>query len=75
MILDIIGWVCITHLIVDFISTLNLNIPNKPFKCDMCMGTWLSLIPLCISYGFRGVFLSAIVGILADILFRLKQRL
>lgn len=76
MILELIGYAALGTLAADFFATLDLpEIPNKPFKCDMCMGFWISIIPLTICYGLIGVLYAATSGVLADVLFRIKQRL
>ena len=77
MILELLGWASLAHLFVDLISTLDEadKIPNKPFKCDMCTGFWISVLPLIYSYDLSGVLYAALVGILADLIFRIKQRL
>ena len=76
MILELIGYAALGHILVDFITELDLpEIPNKPFKCDMCFTTWYSVLPLTIQYGLKGILYAAIAGVLADLIFRLKQRL
>ena len=76
MILELIGYASLIHIIVDFINNLDLpEIPNKPFKCDLCMGYWLSIIPLMVTHGPRGILLAGIVGVLADLIFRIKNRI
>ena len=77
MILQLIGWACVAHLAVDFISELDSNetLPYKPFKCDMCFGYWISVIPLVYQTGLVGFLYAGIVGVLADFIFRLKDRL
>lgn len=75
ILLELLGLACLTHLIVDFIQTLDLPLPNKPFKCDMCLGYWISMIPLILAYGIHGFAYAAIVGVLADIIYRIKERL
>ena len=77
MILELIGWACLAHLAVDFIETIDTNgvLANKPFKCDMCFGYWSSVIPLVYIHGLNGFLYAAIVGVMADLIFRLKNLL
>lgn len=75
ILLQILGYACLAHLVVDFISHLDLKLPNKPFKCDMCMGYWISMVPLILSHGLYGFALAAIVGVVADLIFRIKNRI
>jgi len=65
------------HLIVDFIDSLDTteSLPQKPFKCEMCMGFWISLFPFVIQYGTTGFLMAPIVGILSDVIYRLKNRI
>ena len=76
LIIELIGYASLGHIVVDFINHLDLpEIPNKPFKCDMCFTTWYSILPLTIQYGLRGFLYAAIAGVLSDLIFRLKQKL
>lgn len=76
MIFNLIGLACLVHILVDFISSFDLpELPNKPFRCELCMGFWLSILPLTIMYGATGLLAAPIVGVLADLIFRLKNRL
>lgn len=76
ILLELLGYASLIHIIVDFISNLDLpEIPNKPFKCDLCMGYWLSVLPLVVTHGARGILLAGIVGVVADLIFRIKNRI
>lgn len=76
ILIELIGYASLGHILVDFMQNLNLKELNtKPFNCDMCFSTWYSVLPLTICYGLKGILYSAIVGVLADIIFKLKQRL
>ena len=47
LLLQILGFACVGHLVTDFITNFDLpELPNKPFRCDMCMTYWISIIPL-----------------------------
>ena len=76
ILIEILGMACLAHLVVDFLQSLNKEYLNKkPFSCDMCMGFWISILPFVAQYGFRGLAASAIAGVVADLIFRLKNRL
>lgn len=77
MILQLLGWACIAHLYVDLVSTVDTRntLPQKPFKCDLCMGFYLSVLPLLYTNGLVGILYAAIVGVTADFIFRIKDRL
>jgi hypothetical protein len=76
ILLDIIGYAALGHIIVDFINHLDLpEIPNKPFKCDMCFTTWYSILPLVLEYGLKGFIYAGLAGVTADLIFRIKNRI
>lgn len=69
ILIKILGWACFGHLVVDLLQSLNIKLlERKPFNCEMCMTFWLSVLILGIPY-------AALAGVLADLIFRLKQRL
>ena len=71
ILLQIIGFASLAHIVVDFIEYLDISwIPEKPFKCDLCMGFWISVVPLTIEYGMVGVLLAAISGVCANIIYK-----
>ena len=38
ILIQIVGFACLGHLVTDFISSFDLKeLPDKPFRCDMCM--------------------------------------
>lgn len=76
MIIEIIGMACLGHMVVDFLQTLPFKfLDNKPFSCDMCMSFWISVGPFVALYGFKGLAAAGITGVVADLIFRLKERL
>jgi len=73
LILQIIGFACAGHILTDFISSFDLpELPSKPFKCDMCLTTWLSLIPFMLMYGASGILYAAISGVLANYIYKYR---
>jgi len=74
LILQIIGFACLGHLVTDFITHFHLpELPEKPFKCDMCMTYWISIIPLMVQFGARGCLYAAMASILANIIFKYSR--
>ena len=71
IIIQIIGFACLGHIITDFISHWNLpKLPDKPFRCDMCMTYWISIIPLIVQFGFIGILYAAISSVTSNIIFK-----
>ena len=73
MIISIIGLACLANLIVDM--AIHFDLPEKPFQCDMCMGFWISVGPLTILHGFKGFCAAGIVAILANIIFKINEKI
>jgi hypothetical protein len=73
MIISIIGLACLANLAVDVGQ--HFNLPEKPFRCDMCMGFWISVLPLTLLYGFKGFCSAGIVAVLANIIFKLNEKI
>ena len=69
MIIIIIGFACVAHLLADFLQQFD-EIPNKPFKCNMCLGFWISLMPNMFLYGLQGILVSAIVGVVSETIYK-----
>lgn len=74
MILQILGFASLAHLGADFLSQFD-RLPNKPFKCNMCSGFWYSIGPFIALYGWEGILLSSITGILSEAIYRIINRL
>ena len=74
MILLIIGIASLGHLIADFLEPLP-EIPNKPFKCNMCLSTWLCLLPAMVLYGWEGPLVAAITGITSELIYKILNRI
>ena len=74
MILHILGFAALANLGADFFSQFD-RLPNKPFKCNMCLGFWLSIVPFIGLYGGEAPLVSAITGVLSETLYRLINRI
>ena len=70
LILQIIGFAALAHLVVDMIVHFNAPLPEKPFKCEMCMGYWLAIIPFMIQFGLVGILYAAISGVCANLMYK-----
>ena len=69
IITQIIGFACLAHLAVDMIVYLDLKeLPEKPFKCDMCFAYWISIFPFMFQFGLVGILYAAISGVVANII-------
>lgn len=70
-IIEILGFAAIGHLTTDFISSFELpRLPDKPFRCDMCMTFWIALIPMIVLHGFHGILMAGISSILANYIYK-----
>tara|TARA_R110000772_G_scaffold220488_3_gene330972 strand:+ start:1350 stop:1568 length:219 start_codon:yes stop_codon:yes gene_type:complete len=69
MILMIIGMASIGHLVVDFLQQFE-ELPNKPWKCNLCLTTWLTLFPAMWVYGWEGIFVAAIAGVVSETIYQ-----
>ena len=74
MILMIIGMACIGHLIADFLEPFP-ELPKKPFKCNLCLSTWLCMLPAMVVYGWEGIFVAAISGVVSETIYRILNRI
>jgi hypothetical protein len=73
IILQIIGFGSLGFLATEFISHFNLpELPDKPFRCELCLTYWLSIIPLMVQFGFKGILYAAISSIVANIIFKFR---
>ena len=73
ILIQIIGFACLGHLVTDFISSFDLKeLPDKPFRCDMCMTYYIAIIPLMAQFGFKGILFAAISSIIANFIFKYR---
>lgn len=73
MITEILGLACLAHVLADAFS--NMGITNKPWACNLCLGTWIALVPMVIHHGTLGFLLAPIVGVVSETIYRLLNRL
>jgi len=72
MIINLIGFACLGHLIADLLSR-SVRLPDKPFKCNMCMSFWLSIGPFFVMYGVEALMLSSIAAIISETIYKVLQ--
>ena len=76
IIIEILGMACLGHMAVDFLQSLDKPFfDRKPFNCEMCLTFWLSVGYFIADYGLFGVPVAALTGVVADLIYRLKERL
>lgn len=70
--INILGMACIAAMYVDLIDTLDTEeiVPQKPFKCALCSGFWLSVIPFIVIYGLQGLLIAGITGVTTELIDR-----
>lgn len=68
LIFNILGFASLGAILVDFIDTIDTKqiLPQKPFKCALCLGYWYSVIPLVAMYGLNGFLYAGIVGVTTE---------
>jgi len=74
MILEILGFAALGHLGADFLERFEW-LPSKPFKCNMCFSTWISIGPFLALYGLKGILVAAITGITSEAIYKILNRL
>jgi hypothetical protein len=74
MILQILGFAALAHLAAEFMYPYH-QIPDKPFKCNLCLGFWISIIPYFFQWGISAVLLAAITGVASETIYKILNRL
>jgi hypothetical protein len=69
LIINIIGGGALGYLCADFLSQFEW-LSDKPFKCNMCLTFWITIIPFILLYGYQGLFVSSLAAITSEILYR-----
>ena len=73
MILQILGLASLGHILAEAFQ--HAGIDRRPFNCNLCLATWISIIPLVIGYGNLGFLLAPLTGVVSEIIYRLLNRL
>lgn len=71
LIYQLLGWAAIGHLLADAFTTLGAD--KKPFNCNLCLTTWLSLAPFCYQFGPAGILYSALAGVTSELIYKYTQ--
>lgn len=69
LLIQIIGFACFGHLGADFLQRYEW-LWDKPFKCNMCLTAWSSLIPFIFIYGWIGILYASISAITSELIYR-----
>ena len=69
-IINILGAAALGHLGADFLERFTW-LPSKPFKCNMCLSFWLSIGPFVYIYGYEGLLMAALAGIVSELIYKL----
>lgn len=65
----IVGFACLGHMAADLLSGIE-KLSDKPFKCNMCMTYWLSIIPMLIAFGPIAILYAAIAAITSELIYK-----
>ena len=60
---------CIGHILADFLEQFD-KLSNKPWKCNLCLTTWLTLLPAMVLYGWKGILVAAIAGVVSETIYK-----
>lgn len=74
ILLNILGAAALGHLAADFTERF-AALPDKPFKCNMCMTWWLSILPFIYIYGYEGMLYTALAAITSELIYKTIIRL
>lgn len=69
VVLQIIGFACLGHIMADFLNNFE-KLPDRPFKCNMCLSFWISLVPFIFIYEGNGILYAATASIVSELIFR-----
>lgn len=70
LIINIIGTAALGHLAADFLTRFEW-LPDKPFKCNMCLTFWLSIIPFMFLYDVWGILVASIAAITSELIYKI----
>lgn len=69
ILLNILGMAALGHLAADLAEHID-RLPQKPFKCNMCMTFWLSILPFVYIYGWNGLMMAAVASIVSELIYK-----
>ena len=69
LIISILGAAGLGHLGADFLSRYDW-LPDKPFKCNLCLTFYLNVGPFIFLYGYEGIWYAACASIISELYFK-----
>ena len=69
IIINILGAAAFGFLAADFLTRFDW-LPDKPWKCNMCLTFWLTLYPFILMYGWHGILVSSLAALISEIMYR-----
>ena len=65
----ILGFASLGHLGADFLQQFE-ELPNKPWKCNLCLTFYIAIFPAMYTYGMQGILIAAIASIVSETIYR-----
>lgn len=69
ILINILGAACLGHIGADFLAQFEW-LPAKPFKCNMCLTFWLSILPFIYIYGYEGLLMAALASVTSELIYK-----
>lgn len=69
LIINILGAAALGFLGAEFLTRFEW-LPDKPFKCNMCLTFWLTVVPFAYLYGYQGFLMAALAALISEIMYR-----
>lgn len=69
LIISILGAAGLGHLGADFLERFTW-LPDKPFKCNLCLTFWINVIPFIFLYGYEGIFYVGLASIISELYYK-----
>lgn len=66
----ILGIACLVILAINHDVYQVLSPKFKPFTCALCMGFWVSVLPLIFIYGWYGIPYAALAAVITEFIDR-----
>lgn len=71
IIFQIIGFASLGHVLADFFTELGWT--KKPFGCNLCLTSWIAIIPLVVQFGWYGFLASYIAGVVSELIYKFTR--
>lgn len=69
LIVNILGAAAVGYLGADFLANFEW-LPDKPWKCNMCLTFWLTVVPFSFMYGYQGFMMAALAAIVSEWMYK-----